>query len=152
MKRVAATGDPRGSNIGLTNVAICVSGTVDGEFIDPGCDPETLRDTRTNLEWDKRASPGSFDWTTALATCSSRGEGWRPPNLEELMTIFEPTEDPAYVSAFAGEPGDRFWTSTPTMGSSTSWRVHFGQATFPQGDGDGAPRASEYRIRCVRSF
>lgn len=141
-----------GKEVSLTNVGICVSGVPAGELIDTGCDPETVRDTRTNLEWDKRAMAGGMEWSGALAACANRGEGWRLPTLKELMTIFEPTQDPAYVPAFAGEPGDRFWTSTPNAGATNSWRVHFGLAPFPQGDGDGVARSSSLRVRCVRSL
>lgn len=59
-------------------------------FIDNG---DTATDRLTGLTWTKDASQYQIQWTDALASCNASSvgaqNGWRIPNIKELMSILD---------------------------------------------------------------
>ena len=96
----------------------------------------TVYDTKTRLTWQRPAalSP-TATWADAKTFCSLvvgtlvGGTGWRLPTLKELLTIVDYSQATAPIidqSAFPGTPSERFWSSSPLAGSSSSaWSVYF---------------------------
>ena len=72
-----------------------------------------VRDTLTNLVWQRQASTTSVNWSDAEAYCSSSGPGFRLPALKELMSIVDltVTSGPRInQAAFPNTPPEDFWT------------------------------------------
>lgn len=94
---------------------------------------ETVRDTQTNLTW-QRASPASqFTFATAQLYCGplnlGGSLGWRLPTVKELQTLID-VRGGGFDPVFNGGLG-RFWSST--IGPMGPWAVgidgYSGQAT-----------------------
>ncbi len=138
---------------GLTRVR-CVRGssTVGSTAVRTTCSPPTVYDATTNLEWELQAPAGAVTWTTAMDRCATLGSTWRLPTLKELVTIVDVTRNPVYVAAFAGEPGSRFWSSTPVRGTGASaWVLDFGVGLITNGITPQQVVGSTQRHRCVRA-
>jgi hypothetical protein len=140
------------AGVGSTH-ARCVSGRLSGSFERTSCVPPTVIDHRTSLEWQLQAPTATLAWVPALAYCAALGDGWRLPNVKELLSLFAPASRPAYPSPFAGEPGVPFWTSTPVRESATgSFFVDFGPSrSVVEGAANEDPRSVLHRVRCVRN-
>ncbi len=120
----------------------------------------TVYDTRTNLTWQQAVptapvvagcSGTSCTQAGAVAYCtglSLPGNGWRLPNIRELLTLVDPTKyNPAIdPTAFPSTPLDYFWSSSPYVGSSGyAWVV-----SFFNGYSSASDPANPRRVRCVR--
>jgi hypothetical protein len=111
----------------------------------------TVRDTVTELTWQREVPSTSMNWADAKKYCadlSLAGTGWRLPTRAELLTLVDPTEaDPALDrAAFTNTPVNSFWSSSAYAGSSGSaWSVEFGggRAVY-------SVSSVTYRVRCVR--
>jgi hypothetical protein len=113
----------------------------------------TVADNKTGLVWQQVGSASTYTWPDAGTYCTSNtaglpGTGWRLPSLNELQSIVDdsrqgPCLDP---TAFAGEPADLFWTSSPVVGAAGSaWLVAFGN-----GATGSTAATTAHRVRCVR--
>jgi hypothetical protein len=73
--------------IGLT---VLVSSAANAGFIDEG--GGVILDTTTNLEWEKNANHGPFDWAAAKAYTTGlilKGGGWRFPDIGQLQQLYD---------------------------------------------------------------
>ncbi|HRI65056.1 MAG TPA: DUF1566 domain-containing protein [Polyangium sp.] len=109
-------------------------------------------DDVTHLMWQRVVPPDTFTWENAKTYCANLEFGgfadWRLPTRIELVSLLDFTkQNPAIDAvAFPDTPSSRFWTSSPSAGSSSSaWIVNFFNGhTY----NDGVTGA--YRVRCVR--
>jgi hypothetical protein len=129
---------------------------------------QTITDNLTGLMWIKNANmTGRMSWDDAIdyatnlflggeecdPTCGGCGtdpcdpsclDGWRLPNIRELMSLIDysqvspslPANHPFTGVLFANTGRDRFWTSTTTMpdngNTEYAWTVEFHAGTTSQ--------------------
>lgn len=105
-------------------------------------DDATVTDTKTNLMWQTcihgqdfvdgtciGGGPGHY-WSEALDIAENSTfagyEGWRLPNIKELLSIVEDScVDPALnLDVFPGAVGYALWSSSPFDSSSYIWFVY----------------------------
>jgi hypothetical protein len=106
-----------------------------------------VRDTLTQLVWQRRASSKIMDWEAADAYCSS--SGFRLPTVKELASLVDLTVTSGPMidqTAFPDTPTFLFWTSTRLAGAPENvWCINFSSGywnfdlTIPH-----------FRVRCVR--
>lgn len=84
-------------------------------------------DNSTNLEWLDDASSTAANIGVATAFCSQKGQNWRLPTVDELMSIIDHgTNQPAVDSVFQNIESKQYWSSTEYVVSPTrNWRVDF---------------------------
>jgi hypothetical protein len=110
-----------------------------------------VRDTSTELTWQRAASTERVAWDDAVRACAAlelEGQGWRLPNMKELQTLVDESRaSPAIdAQAFPGAPGEGFWAATLLADSANSaWFV-----SFDEGIAYNALTTHLYRYRCVR--
>lgn len=119
-------------------------------FLDNG--DGTIKDSRTNLVWQKQDDGTTRRWEDAVTYCEGLSLGgqtdWRLPNIKELKTIvyntkYNPAIDTTY---FPNTHATIYWSSTYIYTSNGSAQeVH-----FYYGDVTGAPLSNNYYVRCVR--
>ncbi len=100
-------------------------------------------DTRTGLTWQRCSSGQSFSGGTcsgkakfitlaqafAHAQANAGEQGWRLPNMDELLSLADGVcRDPAVDSiAFPATPSSWYWSSSPHGNSNVNaWIVHAG--------------------------
>jgi len=92
-------------------------------------DNQLVRDTLTNLVWQRQASTTAMTWAAAQTYCANAG--FRLPTVKELNSIVDstvgvpgPTID---QQAFPNTPAQAFWTSSWNRSSlaSNPWLVRF---------------------------
>jgi hypothetical protein len=114
----------------------------------------TVYDTKTKLTWQQTALSTKYTWASAKTYCagvgtSLGGTGWRLPTIKELMTIVDysqatgPMIDP---NAFPGTPSAIFWSSSPSIESST----HAVVVNFSNGYIVEYVFSTLLAVRCVR--
>lgn len=87
---------------------------------------------------------GEADWETAMEMCSSLGDGWRLPTLEELELLYQNRD------AIGGFALAYYWSST----ESYNW-PRTAAATLHLSNGRWAShwiKSDPHRVRAVRSF
>jgi hypothetical protein len=125
-------------------------------------DGTEVTDNATGLIWKR--CPEGMTWVSNTCTGpaakyahqealqhaqTQASAGWRLPNVKELSSIADrsranPAIDP---TAFPNTPSDRFWSSSPYVGSSSNaWFVHFSSGSV-YGSYD---RINNYYVRLVR--
>jgi|SRR5215471_7318533 len=120
-----------------------------------------VNDTATGLVWQQSVGGMRADGGAGLSSvsdarsyCTSLGDGWRLPSVEELQTIVdERAVNPAIdVNAFPDTPLDYFWTGSSVYFSPldpiNGWWVHFG--TGITGNTGGDEFITPGYVRCVR--
>ena len=111
----------------------------------------TVSDSLTKRMWQKGFSAGVMDWGKAKTYCLTQTTGgkndWRLPTQAELDTNVDFTKvNPAAAVAFAGAPGEWFWSATAYSGSSSNaWVVNFNY-----GSSGYVFITGTSRVRCVR--
>ncbi len=114
--------------------------------------PDTARDLRTGLTWQRGTAPAPLGLFAARDYCAEldlAGEqGFRLPTMPELETLVDETTRAPAIDAdvFAGTPSVPFWTGSAWAGSAElAWYVSFdyGAALYDLGT---TPNA----VRCVR--
>ncbi|MEI6791064.1 MAG: DUF1566 domain-containing protein, partial [Myxococcaceae bacterium] len=93
----------------------------------------TVTDTVTGLIWQQASRSGIMTYASALTSCTglnlgSSSSGWRLPTIRELSTLIDYSINMGNLmmdtTAFAGEPAEWFWASTPLAGSpSNAWSI-----------------------------
>jgi hypothetical protein len=114
---------------------------------------DTVQDTTTRLEWQRRDDGTKRNWKDALSYCSrlSLGgkNGWHLPNISELLGIVQYdglNNGVAIDPAFQDPKGDLYWTSSLNQGAPTlTWSI-----TFNLGVVDGVTVPAPGYARCVR--
>jgi Protein of unknown function (DUF1566) len=106
-----------------------------------------VRDTHTELVWQKQGSSTTMNWANAQTYCSS--SGLRLPTVAELVSLVDPAVTSGATinqTVFPGTPLGDFWTSSPYGGSSNiAWCVDFfnGKSEFNS-------VGISLSVRCVR--
>jgi formylglycine-generating enzyme required for sulfatase activity len=75
-------------------------------------------DRATGLVWEGLPSGNGVDWQGALAACTGKGDGWRLPDVREMLSLVQPADSPdacPFGDLCGG--GYLYWTSTPYLGS-----------------------------------
>jgi hypothetical protein len=114
-------------------------------------DGEVATDSRTKLEWQRKAVAGKKGWVNAKAYCDglvlSSKSDWRLPWVRELSSIVDKKKKPCIdLSAFPSTLATFFWSaSLRAGGSSYAWRVDFASCAV-----QGADIFIPYEVRCVR--
>ncbi len=114
---------------------------------------DTVQDTATMLEWQRRDDGAKRGWQEALSYCAGLSldglSGWHLPNISELEGIvqYDALHDGVAIDpAFQDPKGDLYWTSSQNEGSpSLSWSI-----TFNLGAVDGVTVTGLGYSRCVR--
>jgi hypothetical protein len=109
-------------------------------------DDQWVRDTLTNLVWQRQASATTMTWTAAKIYCSSAG--LRLPTVKELFSIVDFVVSPPHIDkkAFPSTPAESFWTSSPDAGyCGAAWVVQFDYGLW-----SNTQESATYRVRCVR--
>jgi hypothetical protein len=118
-----------------------------------------VNDNATGLVWQQSfggvhadGGAGLYALADAQSYCTSLGDAWRLPSVEELQTIVDekalnPSVD---ITVFRDTPPDYFWTGSALPGGSPAdaWWVHFG-AGISGSTGDYDFVVPRY-ARCVR--
>jgi hypothetical protein len=126
-------------------------------FVDNG--NGTVSDLATGLMWMQHDSGKALDWKSALAYAENLEfagyDDWKLPNIKELQSIVDYSEDYPAINKYFFETTDKnayFWSSTSAYDSKESpekmknywaWYVAFGYAVDNQGNdlhGAGATR------------
>ena len=99
---------------------------------------ETETEKTRTLEWGP--DEGNMTWDAAMKLAASKGEGWRLPTVQELVSQFDYDK---------GKPVDGFrrtwyWSSSPDA-SDYAWSVRFGDGLVSY-----SYRSNEVGARCVR--
>ena len=92
----------------------------------------TVTDALTKLTWQQGVSPSGYPkWSDAQAYCSGNvaklpGDGWRLPNVLELMSLVDHGSRPAIDStAFPDKTSESFWASTTEYEGDQAATVNF---------------------------
>jgi len=114
-----------------------------------------VTDTVTGLVWQQHAPASTYAQSEGSAYCSALNlggfdSGWRLPTIKELSTLIDYSVPQGSLmmdaTAFAGEPANWFWSSTPVTGvPSSAWGVNFGN-----GHVSNDSVSYGYDVRCVR--
>ena len=115
-------------------------------------DGDVVRDHVSGLDWTRQnVGDKALNWADGKAACSACRiggfEDWRPPTIQELLTLVDYTrKSPAIDAAFQCD-SEWYWTCTPAASSSGgAWIVD-----FDGGYSGWGPRDYGYRVRAVRS-
>lgn len=116
---------------------------------------ETVRDLETGLIWEKTPDPTVYDLAGAVLACQDLlldgVGGFRVPTLRELFSLVDEVGahgvDESY---FARGAGNRFWTSTARVGSTTEQMV-VDVAFKGSNDWQAKTDLTQTRVRCVKS-
>lgn len=129
-------------------------------------DGSIVRHEVTGLEWQRCARGQAWDgntcngsahtatWAQALlgitATLgfspSLAADGWRLPNVKELLSIVEECAFPSINPVvFPNSPSGHFWSSTPGPQTTWAWKVDLGSGTTAS-----KPNTERKHIRLVR--
>ena len=102
-------------------------------------------DMQTRLVWQRcslgqslgssacEGSASLYTWHEALQIAHDLGNGWRLPNVKELLSLVEEVcAEPAInVTMFPNTLSTFYWTSSPDIVSGgNTWGVHFGTGTI----------------------
>lgn len=99
-----------------------------------------------DLEWEHEVTVG-VTYADAQQLAQERGEGFRLPTIQELLSLVDyECHDPA-CSAIDGTPSEQFWTRTAVRGNqSRCWAVSFGGGSV-----HGIEHKRACAVRLVRS-
>lgn len=53
----------------------------------------TVKDNQTGLTWAAEDNGNDIDWPKAQQYCQSKGAGWRLPNVNELLALYNTNPD-----------------------------------------------------------
>ncbi len=107
---------------------------------------DTLYDSETRLTWQRKPAPGATMWADAKEICAHAGNGYRLPEVEELVGLLavkavKPALDPA---GFPATAVDVFWSGSQA-GPGAASVVH-----FSTGRRATSVISEKNRVRCVR--
>ncbi len=122
-------------------------------------DGAVVRDTCTNLMWQKVPPSGFRSWSEALVFARDLPlagfADWRVPNVHELLSIVhygrsESALDPAFLFSpgddISPQPGSQYWSSTSSnFDPRQAWVVN-----FAQGDHFFVEKTASQAVRAVR--
>ena len=106
-----------------------------------GVGTDTILDSRTRLQWERRASapPELFTFDEATTRCAgltTGGFSWRVPTVKELQSLVDEGQSdpvhgyiasPPFAVTGAARLDSMWWTSTPVVGQTGKhWAVSFG--------------------------
>ncbi len=157
-----------------TNINVAINGfTVDGETVQagtpvtvtamnipvaPGDDnftrdysTEIVTNNNTRLEWkdDNDTKDLTKTWDEAKAYCLGLGDGWRLPNINELVNLADKNigiGDDEAISPIFVNTKNYYWSSTTYINDSGSaWYV-----SFDYGKNDHLTKSNPLNVRCVR--
>jgi hypothetical protein len=110
-----------------------------------------VRDTLTNLEWPKAATPDlPYDWESAVQLCEALSFGgfddFRLPTRIELLSLYAYEETSAVrLKQVLAPKAERYWASTPRAMSADVWSID-----FSTGMAGGSFKTAKHRVQCVR--
>lgn len=124
---------------------------------------DAVLDRETGLVWVRDVvGTGQTEWLSAMQVCpgvaTDYRSGWRPPTLDELLTLYDGSNVNPNPSLPTGHPftgtvdADGYWTSTGVPGFDSAYSVDF-VGFSPGSGGQGARQADKttaYSIWCVR--
>ena len=129
----------------------CVRETVDPEKRKLTIDEGAVKDTATQLTWQRTEPQDVYAFDAAGKYCGELdlgGKGWRLPTIKELQTLIDETRSMPAIdgAAFPKTATDFYWTASAVAGSEgQAWAVSF-RFGF-----DGAFEAkTKQHVRCVR--
>ena len=114
------------------------------------------QDEKTGLIWqdDQAVSSNEMMHDEALRYCQDLTldgfSDWRLPNLKEVYTIIDLTQDrPALKNGFEVRNDERFWTATlfAKAPKKEAWRI-----SMSYGEAEPYQKSRVYRVRCVRGI
>ena len=94
-----------------------------------------LKDGRTGLQWTRQDNGSEIDWNRASHYCEDKRNGWRLPDISELLAIYEAGVSGTicgralcHLSPRFDLSGEWFWSATPvgvdgSDGPELSWGV-----------------------------
>jgi hypothetical protein len=104
-----------------------------------------VRDTRTNLIWEKTQNGNKMTWDEAMEYATSLGINWRLPSIGELLAIIDYSEH-GPASNLPEIIADNFWSSTTNAYVNYyAWYVN-----FYSGDVSNVDKDYANYVRCVR--
>ena len=113
---------------------------------------DTVKDSRTELTWQREVSASVYEQPAAITHCSDLELGgfsdWRLPAVSELLTLVDPTSSAPAIdeTAFPSTPSEWTWSSSAYVGATGgAWGVDFD-------DGSSFINGGSYaaHVRCVR--
>jgi hypothetical protein len=112
---------------------------------------ETVKDTRTQLTWQREPAPGSYEWEPAGAYCASltlAGLRWRLPSVKEVLSLVDPTRyNPSSDPTAFPADNTLLWTATKTRrNAAKAWYV-----SFETGFLASSELTSQLYVRCVQA-
>lgn len=100
------------------------------------------------LEWETLVPDQLLSWEDALLRARAAGDGWRVPEVDELLTLISYGRAYPATIVFPDCPRDWFWSATPQVGAgsaATFWAVSFSTGEVRPLDG-----TELIRVRLVR--
>jgi hypothetical protein len=112
---------------------------------------QSVLDSATQLNWERRPSAGTYTFTQAEQHCSSLmldGSIWRVPTVTELLTLVDETRGMPAIDpkAFPGAASEYYWSSSESKSSATEASAVSFRFGFDAVLGKDSPQL----VRCVR--
>ena len=104
----------------------CVRGTLAKPIFTKEISTGIVTDSLNNLEWQDNGVFVAEPWKEAMCRCENltlgevgNDKGWRLPNVNELNTLVNRSNNPRIDSEFASQPsfGNSYWSSTAYFNS-----------------------------------
>jgi hypothetical protein len=123
---------------------------------------EAVLDKDTNLVWEQEPSTSLFNWYGIDFECYNKvvggRKGWRPPTIEELTSLVDPT---AGVAPFLplGHPfnvlNTFYWSATTSTNPSSqakarAWTLFTTTGAISEGNKDSSAPSATFPVWCVR--
>lgn len=109
----------------------------------------TTVDHITGLVWQRDVSTSNYSHAGALAYCGDLGDGWRVPELIELLSIVDEfRHSPAIdLTFFPDTPSESIWWSSTLRADRPEAALY---VSFRDGGNAAFDRTLTLRVRCVR--
>lgn len=116
---------------------------------DPDFTTHSCNSPEENTDGDDVFIPEVFNWSEAIEAAADEGDGWRLPNLKELISLLEVAcHSPAInPEVFPDTAQFNYWTSTPSNfgEDSQAWAIN-----FTDGQDNLVSKVTRMPIRLVR--
>lgn len=118
---------------------------------------EAVLDKETELVWEQSPDTGSKSWFSAVNHCFNNNvggrKGWRPPAVEELTSLLDPTRIDEINTAlpvrhpFINVQPDRYWSATTGFSSDPNQAMF---VSFKNGEVGNDRKVDGHLVWCVR--
>jgi len=105
----------------------------------------TFKFERKTIEVAKEDSPEQLNWDDAMSACQNLGNGWRLPNIDELMAIYEQL----HTKGKGNFRTNVWYWSSSARNANNAWNVYFGDG---KASSYSPHKYTERYVRAVRTL